>query len=224
MRIADWPVTERPRERLLSYGPTGLSDAELLAILLRTGTRGRSALDLARHLISRHNGLRQLFEVSCETFCELPGLGPAKYAQLQAALELARRHHLERLERGQPLTSPQITRDYLAAELRDRAHEVFCALYLDTRHRVIAFEELFAGTIDSAHVHPRVVVEKALARRAAALIIAHNHPSGDARPSQADLAITKRLRDALDLVEIRLLDHFIVGDSEVVSLAERGLM
>ncbi|WP_376694722.1 RadC family protein [Wenzhouxiangella sp. EGI_FJ10305] len=224
MRIADWPMTERPRERLLASGPAGLSDAELLAILLRTGARGRSALDLARHLINHHGGLRGLLEANVEQFCDTPGLGPAKYAQLQAALELARRHLRENLERGRPLTSPQATREYLRAALRDRPHEVFCALHLDTRHRVIAFDELFAGTIDSAHVHPRVVVEKALGRRAAALIVAHNHPSGIAEPSQADLAITRRLRDALGLVDIRLLDHFIVGDGEVVSLAERGLV
>jgi DNA repair protein RadC len=224
MRIADWPMTERPRERLLADGPTRLSDAELLAILLRTGARGHSALDLARMLLARHGGLRALLEADCESFSRTPGLGPAKYAQLQAAVELARRHLKESLSRGEPLTSPQATRSYLKAALRDRPHEVFCALHLDTRHRVIAFDELFNGTIDAAHVHPRVVVEKALARRAAALIVAHNHPSGIAEPSQADLAITRRLRDALALVDIRLLDHFIVGDREVVSLAERGLV
>ncbi len=224
MRIADWPQTERPRERLLAHGAASLSDAELLAILLRTGLRGRSALDLARQLINQFGGLRALIEARPDQLCELPGLGPAKVAQIQAALELARRHLRESLSRGKPLTSPQLTREYLRAALRDRPHEVFCALMLDTRHRVIAFEELFTGTIDSAHVHPRVVVEKALEKRAAALIVAHNHPSGIAEPSQADLAITRRLRDALGLVDIRLLDHFIVGDSEVVSLAERGLV
>lgn len=224
MRIADWPISERPRERLLSMGPASLSDAELLAILLRTGTRGQSALDLARQLIQHHNGLRRLLEADLGSFCKTPGLGPAKYAQLQAAMELARRHLMEKMQRGQALTSPEATRKYLSSALRDRPHEVFCALFLDTRHRVIAFEELFTGTIDSAQVHPRVVVQKALARHAAALIIAHNHPSGVAEPSQADLAITRRLRDALALVDIRLLDHFIVGDGEVTSLAERGLM
>ncbi len=224
MRIADWPQAERPRERLLEQGPGGLSDAELLAILLRTGSRGRSALDLARSLISDFGGLRGLLEAERDTVCAQPGLGPAKYAQVQAALELARRHLKAGLARGQALTSPGATRHYLAAELRHRPHEVFCALMLDTRHRVIRFEELFTGTIDSAHVHPRVVVERALQHKAAALIIAHNHPSGIAEPSQADLAITRRLRDALGLVDIRLLDHFIVGDGEVVSLAERGLV
>jgi len=224
MRINDWPLAERPRERLLERGPGTLSDAELLAILLRTGSRGRSALDLARHLINEFGGLRGLLEADRETICGQPGLGPAKYAQVHAALELARRHLRARLQRGEALTSPDATRRFLRAELRHRTHEVFCALLLDTRHRVISFEELFTGTIDSAHVHPRVVVEKALTRRAAAVIIAHNHPSGVADPSQSDLAITRRLRDALGLVDIRLLDHFIVGDSEVVSLAERGLV
>src|SRR5690554_3965798 len=183
MKIADWPMAERPRERLLASGPAELSDAELLAILLRTGCHGRSALDLARHLLNLHGGLRGLLDASLDRFCETPGLGPAKYAQIQAAVELARRQLRENLDRGHPLTNPQATREYLSAALRDRPHEVFCALHLDTRHRVIAFDELFTGTIDAAHVHPRVVVEKALVRWAAALIVAHNHPSGVAEPS-----------------------------------------
>lgn len=224
MRINDWPLSERPRERLLEHGPASLSDAELLAILLRTGARGRSALDLSRHLISEYGGLRGLLEAGCDDLCRQPGLGPAKYAQIHAALELARRHLKARLQRGEALTSPDATRRFLAAELRHRPHELFCALLLDTRHRVISFEPMFSGTIDAAHVHPRVVVERALSRQAAAVIVAHNHPSGVAEPSQADLAITRRLRDALGLVDIRLLDHFIVGDGEVVSLAERGLV
>ena len=224
MRINDWPLAERPRERLLEHGPGALSDAELLAILLRIGNRGCSALDLARHLISEFGGLRGLLEADRDALIAQPGLGPAKFAQIHAALELARRHLKARLERGEALTSPDTTRRFLASALRHRPHEVFCALFLDTRHRVIRFEEMFSGTIDAAHVHPRVVVEKALARRAAAVIVAHNHPSGIAEPSHADLAITRRLRDALGLVDIRLLDHFIVGDDAVVSLAERGLV
>ena len=224
MRIHDWPRGERPRERLLEQGPAALTDAELLAILLRTGRRGQSALDLARALVADFGGLRGLLEADRESLCARPGLGPAKVAQLQAALELARRHLRARLGRGEALTSPDATRRFLSAELRHRPHEAFCALMLDTRHRVIAFETLFTGTIDAAHVHPRVVVETALRKRAAAIIVAHNHPSGVAEPSQADLAITRRLRDALGLVDIRLLDHFIVGDAEVVSLAERGLV
>jgi len=224
MRINDWPTAERPRERLLSDGADALSDAELLAILLRTGTRGCSAPDLARRLLARFDGLRGLLEAPADVLVDQPGLGPAKVAQLQAAVALARRHLRARLTRGDALTSPDATRRFLRAELRHRPHEAFCALLLDTRHRVIAFRELFRGTIDAAHVHPRVVVETALAERAAAVIVAHNHPSGVAEPSQADLAITRRLRDALALVDIRLLDHFIVGDVEVVSLAERGLV
>jgi DNA repair protein RadC len=224
MKIHDWPAAERPRERLLNEGPDALTEAELLAILLRTGTRGCSALDLARGLLARFDGLRGLLEAPADRLRQEPGLGPAKIAQLQAAVALARRHLRARLTRGDALTSPDATRRFLRAELRHRPNEVFCALLLDTRHRVIAFRALFHGTIDAAHVHPRVVVETALSDRAAAVIVAHNHPSGVAEPSQADLAITRRLRDALALVDIRLLDHFIVGDAEVVSLAERGLV
>lgn len=224
LTIKDWPEAERPRERLLQLGPNQLTDAELLAIVLRTGHLGVSALDLARSLLQHHGGLRSVLEAPVDVLCAMPGLGPTKYAQLQASMELARRHFKETLSRGHPLSSPDVTRDYLRAALRDRTHEVFCALMLDTRHRVISFEELFNGTIDAAQVHPRVVVERALGRRAAALIVVHNHPSGVAEPSRADLAITKRLADALALVEIRLLDHFIVGDNEVISLAERGLV
>lgn len=224
MKIHDWPESERPRERLLNEGPDALTEAELLAILLRTGTRGSSALDLARRLLARFDGLRGLLEAPAGRLSQEPGLGPAKIAQLQAAVALARRHLRARLTRGDALTSPDATRRFLRAELRHRPNEVFCALLLDTRHRVIAFRALFHGTIDAAHVHPRVVVETALTDRAAAVIVAHNHPSGVAEPSQADLAITRRLRDALALVDIRLLDHFIVGDADVVSLAERGLV
>lgn len=224
MRIHDWPEGERPRERLLAHGPARLSDAELIAILLRTGIRGASALEVARRLIRNFGGLRGLLDAPRDALLAFPGLGPAKYAQLQAGLELARRHLGERLERGDALTSPELTRQFLASKLRHLAHEVFCVLYLDNRHRVLRFEELFRGTIDTAHVHPRVVVEQALAHRAAALIVAHNHPSGLAEPSQSDLALTRRLRDALALVDIRLLDHFIVGEGPAVSLAERGLM
>lgn len=222
LTMKDWPEQERPRERLLALGSSQLTDAELLAIVLRTGHLGRSALDVARALIQGLGSLRAVLDAPADVLCHHTGLGPAKYAQLQAALELARRHFKETLARSEPMTSPQITRDYLQAALRDRPNEVFCALMLDTRFRVISFEELFNGTIDSAQVHPRVVVERALGRRAAAMIVAHNHPSGVAEPSQADLKITQRLQQALGLVEIRLLDHFIVGDGEVVSLAERG--
>ncbi len=222
--IRDWPENERPREKLLARGAAALSDAELLAIFLRTGTRGKSALDLARDLVAHHGELRALFRADQKTFTRIPGLGPAKYAQLQAVLELARRHLAETLNRSEPLTSPEVTRTFLSAQLRDRPHELFCCLYLDTRHRVIVFEELFRGTIDGANVPPREVVKRVLKVNAAAVIFAHNHPSGVAEPSEADRRLTRRLIDALALVDVRVLDHFVVGDGEVISFAERGLL
>ncbi len=224
MAITDWPPEERPREKLLARGPQSLSDAELLAIFLRTGLQGITAVDLARRLLAEFGGLRQLLEADLSAFSAHKGLGPAKYAQLQAALEMARRHLWERLQRGDPLGSPEETRRFLLARLRDYPHEVFACLLLDNRHRVIAFEELFRGTIDAASVYPREVVKLALTRNAAALIVAHNHPSGVAEPSRADELLTRRLRDALALVDIRLLDHFVIGDGEAVSFAERGLL
>jgi DNA repair protein RadC len=222
MAIRDWPAGERPREKLLEKGAASLSEAELLAIFLRIGVKGMSAVDLARQLLSHFGSLRGLLTASQEDFCAIRGLGPAKYAQLQATLEMGRRHLGESLERGKPLTDPSATRKYLLAKLRDMPHEVFACLYLDTRHRVISFEELFRGTIDGATVHPREVVRAALKHNAAALIFAHNHPSGVAEPSDADRRLTRRLADALALVDIRVLDHFVVGDGEVESFAERG--
>lgn len=222
MRITDWPEDERPRERLLARGAAALSDAELLAIVLRTGSRGMTAVDLARQLLARFGGLRALLTAEEREFCDAPGLGRAKFAQIQAVVEMAKRHLGETLVRGEALTSPDTTRAYLHARLRDRPHEVFGCIFLDTRHRVIAFEELFRGTIDGASVHPREVMRRALEHNAAAVILAHNHPSGVAEPSAADRAITRRLRDALALVDVRVLDHLVVGDGEIVSLAERG--
>lgn len=224
MAIKDWPTRERPRERLLSDGPGSLSDAELLAIFLRTGVRGRSAVDLARDLLQRFGGLRQLLAADRNSFCEAPGLGNAKYALLQAVIEMGRRHLGEQLERGAALLSPRDTERFLQARLRDYAFEVFAVLFLDNRHRVIAFEELFRGTIDGASVYPREVVRRALQHNAAAVILSHNHPSGVAEPSQADQHITLRLRDALALVDVRLLDHLVIGDGTSCSLAERGLI
>lgn len=224
MAITDWPEAERPRERLLTQGAEALSDAELLAIFLRTGSRGRSAVDLARDLLHRFDGLRGLLDADREHFCSGPGLGDAKYAQLQAVLAMARRYLAADLARGDVLTSPRATRDYLLSRLRHQRREVFACLFLDNRHRVIDFEELFHGTIDAAAVYPREVVQRALGCNAAAIIIAHNHPSGVAEPSRADEQITRRLREALALVDIRLLDHFVVGDGEPVSFAERGLL
>ena len=224
MPITDWPLDERPREKLLRRGAQALSDAELLAIFLRTGTPGKTAVDLARELLTRFGSLRALLEADLRQFCEGEGLGAAKYAQLQATTEMARRHLGETLRRGNALESPEATRRYLSAQLRDRPHEVFACLFLDNRHRVIAFEELFQGTINGASVHPREVVKKALAHNAAAVILAHNHPSGVAEPSRADRHITQQLTQALGLVEVRVLDHLVVGDGEAVSFAERGYL
>jgi len=222
MAIRDWPAGERPREKLLHKGAAALTEAELLAIFLRTGVKGKSAVDLARLMLKQFGGLRALLAAEQKELCALPGMGPAKYAQLQAGLEMARRHLGEVLERGKPLTDTAATRRYLTARFRDMPYEVFAVLYLDNRHRVLAFEELFRGTIDGASVHPREVVRQALKHNGAAVIFAHNHPSGVAEPSDADRRLTTRLKDALALVDIRVLDHFVVGDGDVVSFAERG--
>ena len=224
MAITDWPASERPRERLLELGPGALSDAELLAIFLRTGISGKSAVDLARELLERFGGLRPLLESERSAFCSAQGLGDAKYAQLQAVLEMARRHLASAMERGLAFTSPDAVKSYLQAELRHRPREVFAVLLLNSQHQLLAFEELFQGTIDAASVWPREVVKLALAHNAAAVILAHNHPSGVAEPSQADRHITQRLQQALALVDIRVLDHLVVGEGQVLSFAERGLL
>jgi DNA repair protein RadC len=224
MPIHDWPVSERPREKLIARGPGALSDAELLAILFRSGTRGQSALDLARRILSTFQSLRRLLDADRERFCAEPGLGLARYAELHAATEIARRQLAETLKAGPSLSHPRATQEYLSARLKALEHEVFCCLCLDKRHRLVHFEELFRGTIDGASVHPREIVKLALKHNAAALIIAHNHPSGIAEPSHADEHITQRIKEALALVDIRLLDHIIVGDGSSVSLAERGLL
>jgi len=224
MTIRDWPIDERPREKLLAQGAQALSDAELLTVLLRNGTRGRSALQVARDVLQSFGSLRRLIAADRLRFCAERGLGLARYAELQAAIEIARRQLTEALRAGPALASPRATRDFLIARLRDLGHEVFCCLYLDNRHRLIHFEELFRGTIDGASVHPREVVKQALQWNAAAVIVAHNHPSGIAEPSQADEIITQRLKQALAVVDIRLLDHVVVGDGTSVSLAERGVI
>ncbi|HWV15273.1 MAG TPA: DNA repair protein RadC [Cellvibrio sp.] len=224
MSIAHWPAGERPREKLLNLGPQALSDAELLAIFLRTGCAGKSAVDLARELLQEYGGLRPLLEARQADFCAGLGLGRAKYAQLQAVLEMARRHLSASLQEGDLLSSPDLVRSYLMAQLRHQPQEVFAVLFLDSQNRLIAYDEIFFGTIDGASVYPREVVKKALARNAAAAILAHNHPSGLAEPSQADRRITQRLQEALDLVGVRVIDHMVVGDKEVISFAERGLI
>lgn len=222
MAIRDWPADERPREKLLRYGPHTLSNAELLAIFLRTGVPGKSAVDLARELLDEYKGLTNLLAADLKRFSASPGLGNAKFAELQAALEMSSRYLRERLERETSLNSPEQTRNYLQSRLRSYPYEVFACLFLDNRHRVIEYEELFRGTIDGASVHPREVVRRALHHNAAAAILAHNHPSGVTEPSTADIRITQRLKEALALVDVRLLDHFIIGDGVPTSLAELG--
>ncbi|MGI2024434.1 RadC family protein [Shewanella glacialipiscicola] len=222
MGIKDWPEGEGPRDKLLQKGAAQLSDAELLAVLLRNGVAGLNAVDLARSLIREFGGLRNLLCAPRNQVCRLPGVGPVKYAQLQAAAELARRVAQENLQRGQILTNPDLTRDYLMRQLADRPYEVFAVLLLDSQHRVIQFVELFRGTIDSASVYPREVVSLVLEKKAAAVIVCHNHPSGIAEPSQADRRITERLKNALATIDVSLLDHMVVGDQEIVSFAERG--
>ncbi|GAB2499003.1 DNA repair protein RadC [Pseudoxanthomonas sangjuensis] len=222
MHIRDWPADERPREKLLGRGAGALSDAELLAIFLGSGLRGRDAVQTARELLAGHGPLRSLLERSPAELADLPGLGPARACKLAAALELGNRHLAAGLERGDALTDPATAGRYFSQRLRHFGHEVFAALFLDTRHRALAFEELFRGSIDGAEVHPREVVRRALAHNAAAVIVGHNHPSGCPDPSAADRAITARLKQALALVDVRLLDHFVVGDGSPVSLAARG--
>ncbi|MFN3586335.1 MAG: RadC family protein [Moraxellaceae bacterium] len=222
MPICDWPETERPREKLLTYGAGALSDAEILALFIRTGVRRQSALDLARDWLGVFGSLRGFMDASPRELMALPGLGPAKYAELQAALELGRRHLAADLTRSDVMSSPETTRRYLSARLRSLRHECFLVLFLDSQHRLIACEELFRGTLDSCSVHPRIVVERALQLNAAAVILAHNHPSGVAEPSGADRHLTERLRQALDLIEVRVLDHLVIGEGRPASFAERG--
>lgn len=222
MAITDWPELERPREKLLALGPATLSDAELLAIFLRTGIRGKSAVDLARELLVRYGGLSAVF--AAKRTDRLPGLGDAKYSQLQAVLEMARRALGETLRSGDALSSPGAVRDFLRLTLAGRDHEVFVCVLLDAQNRVIACEELFRGTLTQTSVYPREVVKCALARNAAAIIFAHNHPSGVAEPSHADQILTQTLKQALALVDIKVLDHFIVAGSSALSFAERGLL
>ncbi len=225
MRLSDWPAAERPREKLLAQGSQALSEAELLATLLgSSGRRGCNAVDTARQLLAGHRSLRELFNASRDAALAQPGLGIAGWCRMQASLELARRYYAEAMRAGPLLDSPAATHRFLISRLRDQPHEVFCCLHLDNRHRLIAFDELFRGTIDGANVHPREVVKQALARNAAAVILAHNHPSGVCEPSQADQLITQRLREALALVDIRVLDHCIVADNGCLSFAERGLL
>lgn len=222
MSITDWPPMERPREKLLEKGAIALSDAELLAIFLRTGVKGKTAVDLSRELLNQFGSLRELLDSTMEEFCCARGLGQAKYVQLQAVLEISKRYLAAQISGKTAFANSRAVKDFVVAQLRHKKSECFLALFLDSQHQLIRHKELFQGTIDGASVYPREVVVEALEFNAAAIIFAHNHPSGIAEPSQADLSITRRLKDALDLVDIRTLDHIVVGDREAVSFAERG--
>lgn len=222
MNIKHWPEAERPREKLLAHGSAALSDPELLAIFLGHGSGGLDALALARELLSEFGGLKAFFAASQLQFCRQRGLGLARYVKTQAVLELCRRCIYQNLQREAVFTEPALVKHYLQYSIGLESREVFMLLYLDSQHRLIKAEPLFYGTIDASPVYPRIVVQSALAHNAAAVILAHNHPSGVAEPSRADRAITERLTQAMALVDIKLLDHFVVGDAEVISFAERG--
>lgn len=222
LMLKDWPADDRPREKLLQQGPQALTDAELLAIFLRTGVRGCHVVDLARQLLQSFGSIGAIFQSEHDDFCARNGLGTAKYVQLQACLEMSKRCLAEQLQQQTVLTSSHATREYLLAQLRFETREIFCLLYLDNQHQVIKFERLFFGTIDAAAVYPRVVIEQALKYQAGAVILAHNHPSGIAQASIADKQITDKLVQALQLIDIRVLDHIIVAGHQCYSFAEHG--
>lgn len=224
MAITNWPVSERPREKLLQKGASTLSDTELLAIFLRTGISGKSAVDLARELLLHFGSLTNVFAASQSNFCQLPGMGMAKYAQLQAVLEMARRALGEELKCGNAMNSPRLVRDFLRLSLANKQHEVFIGIFLDAKNHAIATEELFSGTLTQASVYPREIIKRALYHNAAAIIFAHNHPSGIAEPSHADKVLTQSLKQALSLVDVQVLDHFIVGNGTALSFSEHDLI
>jgi len=224
MAINDWPEDQRPRERLIRFGAAALSDAELLAVFLRTGVTGKSAVDLGREMINSFGSLSKLFNATITEFSAIHGLGHAKYAQLQAVLELARRSIYEELQINASLSSPQAVKHYLQLLIGNKTHESFAVLFLDTKNRLITSEELFRGTLNHASVYPREVVKTALQHNAAAIILAHNHPSGSCEPSDADVRLTQTLKQALALVDVRVLDHFIIANPDVYSFTEHGLL
>lgn len=224
MPITDWSEDRRPREKLLLKGSQSLTDAELLAIFLRTGVRGYSAVDLAEKLIGQFGSVSALLDAGQKQFTRGHGLGVAKYVQLKAVLELASRHFNERLKRGDVLTDAASVKHYLSMQLKNSSRELFHVLFLDSQHRLIADETLFSGTLGEAVIYPREVLKRALSLDASAVILAHNHPSGYLQPSQADLDVTQKIKGALQLVDLRLLDHMIVGDGEVLSFAEQGFL
>jgi len=222
--LKDWPIDERPREKLLNQGADSLSDAELLAIFLRTGVKGCHVVDLARQLINDFGSISAIYRATAAEFCQRKGLGIAKYVQLQACLAMTKRYLAEELQQGVGLTSSQQSKDYLIAELRNESREVFGVLFLDNQHQVIAFERLFNGTLNSAAVYPRIVLERVIKQQAAAVILAHNHPSGVAEASQADKHITQQLQQTLALIDVRVLDHMIIAGHQCYSFSEQGLL
>lgn len=222
MAITDWPAEQRPRERLIKHGPQALSDAELLAVFLRVGVTGKSAVDLGRDMVGHFGSLNGLFSATLANFSAINGLGPAKFAQLQAVLELARRALAEELQAGVTLGSPQAVKQYLQLLLGGKSYESFAVLFLDVKNRLIVSEELFRGTLTHTSVYPREVVKAALGHNAASIMLAHNHPSGTPEPSAADHALTQALKQALALVDVRVLDHFVVAGRHVHSFAEHG--
>jgi DNA repair protein RadC len=224
MSMADWPLAERPRERLLAQGAAALSDAELVALFLGSGVRGKSAVDLARDLLARFGRVSRLLCATARELDDVPGVGAARYAQIAAVMELARRALTEEMKARDSLTSPAAVRGYLRLTMQDLGHECFFCVFLDAQNRVIAAEELFRGTLTQTSVYPREVVKHSLRHNAAAVILAHNHPSGVAEPSVQDQALTRTLAEALGLVDIKVLDHFIVAPGACLSFAERGLL
>jgi len=217
-----WPTEEKPREKLLQRGASVLSDAELLAIFLRTGIKGKNVIELSREILQHFGSLKKMFAADIKTFCQFKGLGEAKFVQLQACLEMSQRHLAEEISHQDVMNNPAQVKTYIQSRLMSHTNEVFAVLFMDNQHRVIAFEELFFGTINASSVHPRVVVQRSLVHNAAAVIISHNHPSGVAEPSISDIDITQTLKQALNLVDVRLLDHLIVASHQVTSLAEIG--
>ena len=224
MLLKDLPEDARPREKLLARGPGALSDAELLALLLRTGLPGKNALQMGQELLDRFGGVAGLLHTGADNLKSIKGLGPAKRAEIVAVLELARRALTAQLQQQTLFESPEAVRDYLQLQLGSRPYEIFAVLFLDSQHRLIVLEELFRGTLTQTSVYPREVVVRALALNAASVVLAHNHPSGTAQPSRADEALTQTLKAALGLVDVRVLDHFVVTSTEAVSMAERGLL
>lgn len=224
MTISNWPLEERPREKLLSIGANFLTDAELLAIFIRTGIPGKTALDIARELLSEFGDLKKLLNTSPQFFYKKPGIGKAKFAFLKAAIELGHRYFEQSFKQGETIVNSQITKRFLTSRLRTYSHEVFACLFLDIQNRVLGFEELFRGTLNETNVYPREIIKRCLVHNAAKVILAHNHPSGNPTPSQADKDMTRLLKESLNLIDIQVLDHVVIGDKECISFAESGFI